>query len=63
MFLKSQGPGSDQKVVEHKDLFLISWQTDMLKKYFKDTPQVEAIFQRLFGDEITRRKSNPTDLA
>ena len=46
----------DQQVKEYDELSLIAWNKDVLKKYLQDAPHIEAIFQRLFGDEIARRK-------
>jgi hypothetical protein len=39
---------------------LVSWKREALSKYLSNTPSVEAIFQRLFGDELARRKSSNT---
>ena len=46
----------DQQVKEYDQLSLIAWNKDVLKKHLQDAPHIEAIFQRLFGDEIARRK-------
>lgn len=52
----------DQHVIETKELSLIMWQKGVLESILKDAPKVEAIFQKLFGDEIARRKLKNNEL-
>ena len=45
-----------QQLIDSNNLSLIAWPKDVLNKHLQSAPEIESVFQRLFGDEIARRK-------